>query len=246
MRNSNSINELRAFFVFFGITKYGFRYLDPVAGRWASSDLIEEQGGVNLHNFVANNSINIIDSLGNYYELYTGTRSASSYNSTFGSVDNEGGWPGALYDLKDWLSGNTPSTTDYPPGDPKTIAVSKSPIGRNLVSKYLKKFKNETCVNWGDYTNSILEFGVNEFIASIPNGRAHFVGSARGDGYSDQFFPNECKVKVKFVVTNTTSLKSALYHSIPDSWNITTTGRPAANWTQTYTWFETFDCKNRL
>jgi RHS repeat-associated protein len=38
---------------------YGYRYYDPVTGRWPSRDPIEEEGGVNLYGFVGNNSISV-------------------------------------------------------------------------------------------------------------------------------------------------------------------------------------------
>ncbi|MFI2796194.1 RHS repeat-associated core domain-containing protein, partial [Haloferula sp. A504] len=37
-----------------GVTYYGYRWYDPVTGRWPSRDLIEERGGVNLYVFVGN------------------------------------------------------------------------------------------------------------------------------------------------------------------------------------------------
>ena len=43
---------------------YGFRYYDPVTGRWPSRDPIEERGGLNLYGFVKNDAIDRIDSLG--------------------------------------------------------------------------------------------------------------------------------------------------------------------------------------
>ena len=43
---------------------YGFRYYDAGAGRWASKDPLEEQGGANLYEFAANDSVNRIDRLG--------------------------------------------------------------------------------------------------------------------------------------------------------------------------------------
>jgi hypothetical protein len=39
-------------------------YFDPSVGRWASRDPAGEMGGVNLYEFVANNSLTGIDSLG--------------------------------------------------------------------------------------------------------------------------------------------------------------------------------------
>ncbi len=43
---------------------YGYRYLDPLTGRWASRDPIEEQGGVNLYGFVGNDGVSKWDVLG--------------------------------------------------------------------------------------------------------------------------------------------------------------------------------------
>ena len=44
--------------------EYGFRYYDPVTGRWPSRDPIEERGGINLYGMVGNNPISRIDRLG--------------------------------------------------------------------------------------------------------------------------------------------------------------------------------------
>jgi RHS repeat-associated protein len=43
---------------------YGYRYYDPVTGRWPSRDPIGERGGVNLNGFVKNDGANRIDLLG--------------------------------------------------------------------------------------------------------------------------------------------------------------------------------------
>lgn len=40
---------------------YGYRYYDPVTGRWPSRDPIEERGGVNLYGFVVNDGVNYFD-----------------------------------------------------------------------------------------------------------------------------------------------------------------------------------------
>jgi RHS repeat-associated protein len=47
-----------------GWNYYGYRWYDAVAGRWASRDPIEEDGGVNLFGFLYNNTQNKIDILG--------------------------------------------------------------------------------------------------------------------------------------------------------------------------------------
>jgi RHS repeat-associated protein len=43
---------------------YGYRWYDPVTGRWPSRDPIEEEGGVNLYGFVGNDGMNWVDALG--------------------------------------------------------------------------------------------------------------------------------------------------------------------------------------
>jgi RHS repeat-associated protein len=47
-----------------GLYYYGYRYYDPVTGRWPSKDPIEERGGVNLYGFVGNDGIGRLDFLG--------------------------------------------------------------------------------------------------------------------------------------------------------------------------------------
>ncbi len=43
---------------------YGFRYYDPVTGRWPSRDPLGEYGGLNLYGMVGNNPIGFVDYLG--------------------------------------------------------------------------------------------------------------------------------------------------------------------------------------
>ncbi len=51
---------------------YGYRYYDPITGRWPSRDPIEEQGGINLYAFVGNDGVNGWDVLGLLITLYEG------------------------------------------------------------------------------------------------------------------------------------------------------------------------------
>jgi len=44
-----------------GINIYGYRWYDPLTGRWPSRDPIEERGGVNLYGFVGNDGISKLD-----------------------------------------------------------------------------------------------------------------------------------------------------------------------------------------
>jgi len=47
-----------------GVPEYGYRYYDPLTGRWPSRDPIEEDGGVNLYGFIENDGIGYFDNLG--------------------------------------------------------------------------------------------------------------------------------------------------------------------------------------
>lgn len=47
-----------------GLYYYGYRYYDPMTGRWLSKDPIEEDGGSNLYRFVENIPVGWLDLLG--------------------------------------------------------------------------------------------------------------------------------------------------------------------------------------
>ncbi len=44
--------------------EYGFRYYEPLTGRWLNRDPIEEEGGINLYDFVGNDGVGRVDFLG--------------------------------------------------------------------------------------------------------------------------------------------------------------------------------------
>jgi len=44
-----------------GLINYGYRYYDPVQGKWLARDPAAENGGNNLHAFVANNPVNFVE-----------------------------------------------------------------------------------------------------------------------------------------------------------------------------------------
>jgi RHS repeat-associated protein len=47
-----------------GFYDYGFRYYNPISGRWLNRDRIAERGGLNLHGFAKNDGVNHVDKLG--------------------------------------------------------------------------------------------------------------------------------------------------------------------------------------
>ena len=53
------------------VADYGYRYYDPLTGRWPSRDPIGEMGGTNLYGFVSNSPTQFVDLLGNKLKEYT-------------------------------------------------------------------------------------------------------------------------------------------------------------------------------
>jgi uncharacterized protein RhaS with RHS repeats len=61
-----------------GVADYGYRYYDPVTGRWPSRDPIGEEGGLNLYGFCGNDSISQFDALGLAYGKHLTQKEAKS------------------------------------------------------------------------------------------------------------------------------------------------------------------------
>jgi len=62
-----------------GLYYYGYRYYDPVTGRWPSRDPIEEQGGTNLYGFVGNDGVNGWDFLGMRWQPFANAEIFDSF-----------------------------------------------------------------------------------------------------------------------------------------------------------------------
>jgi RHS repeat-associated protein len=60
---------------------YGFRYYDPVTGRWPSRDPIAERGGLNLYAMVRNNVLNHLDYLGLSSSMHNAIIKGGLYNT---------------------------------------------------------------------------------------------------------------------------------------------------------------------
>ena len=65
-----------------GLYYYGYRYYDPVTGRWPSRDPIEEDGGFNLYGFVGNDGANRRDIMGLLMDTYDQDSSSFQLEST--------------------------------------------------------------------------------------------------------------------------------------------------------------------
>jgi RHS repeat-associated protein len=75
-----------------GLYYYGYRYYDPLTGRFISRDPIEEKGGLNIYGFVSNRPVDHLDRLGlaawsvykaTLLERYFGEDNGNSHGSLF-------------------------------------------------------------------------------------------------------------------------------------------------------------------
>ena len=62
--SNNGLGEILPWNKINHVAYYGYRYYDPLTGRWPSRDPIEEAGGMNLYGFVGNDGANEWDYLG--------------------------------------------------------------------------------------------------------------------------------------------------------------------------------------
>ena len=87
-----------------GLYYYGYRYYDPMTGRWTSKDPIEEGGGFNIYSLLNNNPLNLHDYLG-WCESGENEITGEKVKITTGSdseATNKGGNK-ALEKLLQWL-----------------------------------------------------------------------------------------------------------------------------------------------
>ena len=219
-----------------GLVYYNYRHFNPLDGRWINRDPLQEKGGWNLYRIVKNMINMAWDSLG--------MASCSAFDPQFGystppcSLPKTEGWSEAWLDFVRWVIAVHPDKTEHIENSEQSLLIKNSSIGKNLIDGFLKKNKNrKKCWEWEGYTNVKLKFGPDEFITDLPNGRAHFVGSARGD-VSLEVDLKLSKIIAHFQVENTTSLTSFLYGIGPE---LKYSG-PLGNWKQTYRWSISYSC----
>jgi RHS repeat-associated protein len=81
---------------------YGYRYYNPLLGRWVNRDPIEEEGGVNIYSLLANDGVNGIDVLGNLgFDSFTRILDSVCKNSKEGEVKSWTEWNDLVRKSKD-------------------------------------------------------------------------------------------------------------------------------------------------
>lgn len=242
-----------------GLLCFGARYFNPKTGTWTARDPLQNRTQRHLYAFNRNNPLRYVDPDGRApqlvgigpcgepiygpdvdwgdYDPLWGGRGAGAHSSA-----DLSGWPGAFQDFGTWVGG-AEQTANYGPDNPETQQMRSSEIAAKLRNSFTAINRGYPCDKWKDQPSIGLTFGLKEFIVNLPNGTAHFVGSADGDVKITA--RSDCDLTARLHIVNRTSLRSFLYHLWPESWNIETPGRPFANWYQNYEWEETFDCGGR-
>ena len=106
-----------------GLYYYGYRYYDPITGRWLSRDPIGERGGANLFGYVGNNPVLKIDPFG-LFDPATGT----------------------AYDLfNEWANGTTPDQVNFRDGDRMAEQIKGSKEVGLAVSEIMFQLQYKQC-----------------------------------------------------------------------------------------------------
>ena len=121
-----------------GLLYYGYRYYDPVTGRWPSRDPIEERGGVNLYGFVGNEGVNAVDLLGLILSGCSGSNKPSRPSPWSMECDqcekDNGDWKQTCWLVKGGKREHEFTTNDYSeyvPGKKGNQPGAKLPCSQN-------------------------------------------------------------------------------------------------------------------
>ncbi len=219
-------------------------------------DLVKMQ---NLYAFCDNYPIPCIDYLGMLGFLHLLTLQYGSYPIFRLLMTNEAkSWRVATLQFSDWLAERYETITIFDEETYQAQEVKKSIIGNTIRDFFLQKNRNARyCEDWQGVTNYATKFPgwdtlkfafgnetekqlaynhVMRFYSGLKSGVVSFIGSS--DAAVDVELINKGNAKfilAKFKVINKTSLKSALFHLIPDSMN-------KKIWIQEYRWKELFSC----
>jgi RHS repeat-associated protein len=142
-----------------GLYYYGYRYYDPVTGRWPSRDPIEERGGINLYGFVGNDGVNQWDLLGLFIEVNAQSVQTLSYTTMLFILVSSRGDDTEITSVTPSFSGPNPKYRDNGRIDTKT----KKPIfdKEDGITRELRIEANQITVTIkGKYKGCIFEYEI--------------------------------------------------------------------------------------
>jgi RHS repeat-associated protein len=173
-----------------GLYYYGYRYYDPMTGRWPSRDPIGEKGGANLYCFVGNDGSILWDLLGAFYPgMPYGGAVARHYGTSMGdNIDDILGWSTLKLASAVFGSQLTVAAMDHAdgtiPGD-WTLNAAENKLAQTQTEKYAQETSTKR-----DFDQWLKDVLYNEFYGK-PNGlyvwtskRSDFFYPKPVDGYS--------------------------------------------------------------
>jgi RHS repeat-associated protein len=121
-----------------GLVYYGYRYYDPVTGRWPSRDPIEEKGGVNVYGALQNDFLSAHDVLG----LVEGGASECNDDNDVGKIRSscELTWTSGLHPLADQSAREVVEKVGERYGVPGQISVGIFVAGQAGLQQLLTTF----------------------------------------------------------------------------------------------------------
>jgi len=156
---------------------YGYRFYNASTGRWPSRDPIGEEGGVNLHGFVANSPANLVDRNGlDFAGMFTGYNFPTGPLPINPPITDPGdpdsyGW--------DWLNGIARDAV-LGPDSPWTKAMQRSTV-MNIDRERAKSALRRHCTPYvGDPASLTIALGGE--LGEIPSST-----------YATEIFPGEYK-----------------------------------------------------
>ena len=154
-----------------GLYYYGFRFYEPNLQRWLNRDPIGERGGVNMHRFVNNSPLNLIDRSG--LDIWIGT---DGFHQNI-NVGTPGG------ESSSYSFGLDSSWSILNPWRDGVIYVDDRPNPLSPSYGYLKTTPEED-----ESAKSILDQMVNERMRyGLPYGNCRTFSQAMLDFFKDQF-----------------------------------------------------------
>lgn len=130
---------------------YGYRYMDPLTGRWPSRDPIEEEGGVNNYAFVNNNSVNSTD--------YLGLQSLLDYRTFFFEKREDG----IIWNTTWLLSGDETNTKKSKKNGVIVQKIRRTGHSMRCLTHFVEELSEDYTEYWDVTLSEIERFGRDSF-----------------------------------------------------------------------------------
>jgi hypothetical protein len=158
-----------------GVTYYGYRWYDPVTGRWPSRDPIEEEGGINLYGFVNNASTLLVDVLGQYKTRADAVKAAVNLVGSLTKKSREKG----LNEFREHFAKNI-TFNDFI--DPKTGEIDRDKYWEGISADY-RVYRHGVYLagkeefHWQDWLHVLfgVEYGVAVFCCDLEDGSVEWM-----------------------------------------------------------------------